>query len=197
MGDTGYIKSVGTIFSNFRFFFYFTGVQKGPNSYMHEEGNSFRLIFVKFLSHPKCNDRNKTASESFLTQLKWYRICQPFLRFMDPEITQFVLSIFIISGSRNCCISAVSGSRNYTISTISGSRIFLSISTISGSRNCSICGFSIGPPTGARQTSPTIHRAPRNCRNGAVSGSRNHRNTAVSGSRNCKNGQTKFWIQKL
>ena len=79
---------------------------------------------MKFLSHPKCNDRNKTASESFLTQLKWYRICQPFLRFMDPEITQFVLSIFIISGSRNCCISAVSGSRNYTISTISGSRFF-------------------------------------------------------------------------
>ena len=37
----------------------------------------------------------------------------------------------------------------------------------------------------------------RNCRNGAVSGSRNCRNTAVSGSRNCKDGQKKFWIQKL
>ena len=63
----------------------------------------------------------------------WYRICRPFLRFLDPEISPFlrfldpeiVLSIFTISGSRNCSISAVSGSRNCTISTISGSRIFL------------------------------------------------------------------------
>ena len=45
-----------------------------------------------------------------------YRFCQPFLRFMDPEIApflrcldpEFFFSIFTISGSRNCCISAVS-----------------------------------------------------------------------------------------
>ena len=62
-----------------------------------------------------------------------YRICRPFLLFLDPEIAPFLWfldpeifsSIFTISGSRNCSISAVSGARNCTISTISGARNFL------------------------------------------------------------------------
>ena len=55
---------------------------------------------------------------------------------------------------------------------------------------------SIGPPQGLGRHPPMIHRAPRNHRNGVVTGFRNRRNTAVSGSRNCKNGQKDLWIQK-
>ena len=57
-----------------------------------------------------------------------YRICRPFLRFLDPEIAPFLLfldpeihlSIFTISDSRICSISEVSGSKSCSISTISG-----------------------------------------------------------------------------
>ena len=88
----------------------------------------------KFLNLQICNYVSKdTSMQSLQYASMRYRICRPFLRFLDPEIAPFLQfldpeifwSIFTISGSRNCSISAVSGSRNCTISTISGSRIFL------------------------------------------------------------------------
>ena len=86
-----------------------------------------------FIWDHKVGQKTKNSQFHFLQGwISWYRICRPFLRFLDPEIApflrfldpEFFLSIFTISGSRNGSISGVSGSRNCTISTICGSRNF-------------------------------------------------------------------------
>ena len=105
--------------------------------------NLVRILtfWVRITLYAPCNPQTytdktpQTQSGVYSTRkfhMVGYRICRPFLRFLDPEIAPFlqfldpeiILSIFTISGSRNCSISAISGSRNCTISTISGSRIF-------------------------------------------------------------------------
>ena len=105
----------------------------------------------------------------------WYRICRPFLLFLDPKISPFwwfldpemFWTIFMIYGSINCSFSMVSRSRNDTISLFNESRNILVILPNNASR----------PPE--RQPTGTLHACA---------------NTAVSGSRNRKNGPKYFWI---